>query len=621
VKGSRPETPSSATHAQREKEIERLRRRVAEFAYSTADDGPAFLRAGPARHATFEHTLRCTACEMHSKARSAADGPAMDQEVGDLAEFGLKRQLLWDDWPIAWSCNVRREQGKPSRPGSIVLRADRQWEGYTFGFYGTVLKDTSMPGLPFKMWYRPFESGMALAVSDDGVAWRKPALNLVQNITVVHQWTNERVMQVPSESNVLPIGMELTLGEHLAVEPLDAPSHQGVRYIAAHSCLQQSEERWTDVCVAFSKDGLQWRPYRAGARVPPASAPPAAAQEAARRRRHNHVAESVVPRGLNAVAPGPADSYVQLTQLEDSLVMTTRRNFPLSEPNFKWRGVRGVRVLRHQGRLPASRVEGAIAAAAHEEMLRNATAWDLEVEYKLDMQYGVHEHLRRQIYSLTITKLHGIFIGLFAILDWPKDSPSDPDSDKVRLYFATSRDGLHFDLSFIYADQILLPPGTPGAWDHGSMLPASRLVTTETQHMLYYEASSRVHEERFAVGEFNKVGLAAWRLDGLAYLCSACPNEQVWAELTTRRFILRGTGVEVSLDVQEGGELRTCLLSEGGADLPGLACAEAIPITQSGSHMKAAWKSMAKLGSLFGSVIRLRFRFRSAHIYAFQVLP
>ena len=165
-------------------DLERLRRRVREFSMSLPDDGPEFLRSGPARHATFEHTLRCTACGVHNKARNSADGPTLGGSYdGGVADFGLRRQLFWDDWAILTSCNVRRQQATPfSR--QTVLRADRPWEGYTFGFYGTVLYEPKaaessrykMRCRPdhrlnrdlnsrYKMWYRPFESGMAVATS------------------------------------------------------------------------------------------------------------------------------------------------------------------------------------------------------------------------------------------------------------------------------------------------------------------------------------------------------------------------------------------------------------------------------------------------------------------------
>ena len=37
-----------------------------------------------------------------------------------------------------------------------------------------------------------------------------------------------------------------------------------------------------------------------------------------------------------------------------------------------------------------------------------------------------------QIYSLTVTDLGaGLFLGLFAVLEWPKDAAPQPDADQV----------------------------------------------------------------------------------------------------------------------------------------------------------------------------------------------
>ena len=53
---------------------------------------------------------------------------------------------------------------------------------------------------------------------------------------------------------------------------------------------------------------------------------------------------------IEAVAVGPADSYVQVKPITDGYLLITRYEFPMMPPtdqNFKWRGARGVRVLHN----------------------------------------------------------------------------------------------------------------------------------------------------------------------------------------------------------------------------------------------------------------------------------
>ena len=103
----------------------------------------------------------------------------------------------------------------------------------------------------------------------------------------------------------------------------------------------------------------------------------------------------------------------------------------------------------------------------------------------------------------------------------------------MRTYLATSRDGVHFDLEWVYAEQELVPHGecrpppychAPGRrnpsadnlfeagnpedsipldelccpFDHSITIPASQLLTVRGEHKMYYEGRSAFHENRYA---------------------------------------------------------------------------------------------------------------------------
>ena len=75
-----------------------------------------------------------------------------------------------------------RELEPPRKyPLNPILASDHPAEGNWTSFYGSVLRRPDTRA--WQMWYTVFKSkGVALAYaeSDDGIAWRKPALDIVK---------------------------------------------------------------------------------------------------------------------------------------------------------------------------------------------------------------------------------------------------------------------------------------------------------------------------------------------------------------------------------------------------------------------------------------------------------
>lgn len=548
------EVPAVALHA----EHEHLRRRIREFEHTPSDEGPGFLRAS----ARFGHVLRCSTCGLG--AQSSVSGPV---------KIGTAKQLLWDDHVIHSVCNLRRSQGV-ALFRKVVMRADSEWEGYTFGLYGTVLFEQNV----FKMWYRPFENGVAYAESTDGLHWSKIPLGLVPAGIVEHKWTNERPIQIGPQSNILAFGLERTIGEHPAVE---RAANGG--YVAGISCLHDnSQDMWTDVCAAQSDDGLRWETL-GELRVPDAN-----------RSNWTHP---------DAIAPGPADSYTQLVPPEQpggEYTLIARDNLPLWEPNFKWRATRGVRIL--QGK---------------------AGVWREPSRFSLDREYGAPwEHLRWQIYSMTVTKIcSGLWLALWNILEWPKDKSGHGGTDVVRIYGGVTRSLTRgFDLDWIYARSPLINTGQAQGFDGGTVLSASQMVTTEDGHWLFYEACTRQHENRFTVGGANTIAAAKFRLDGLWFLSP--DKEDRWGSMTTKPLLVEGSELILSADRAEGGSLAVEVLGANGDSIIGMGCSQSVTV-QRADGVFCDWENEGvtsrSLESLRGKVVRLRVHAFRAKLYAFQI--
>src|SRR5262245_16802152 len=90
-------------------------------------------------------------------------------------EVGLQKQLFLDDYLVASTTNVfRRIQPAEKSKSNPVIRQTEVWEDPFNILYGSVIRD----GAQYKAWYKS-GPGVSYAVSDDGIHWIKPPLDLV----------------------------------------------------------------------------------------------------------------------------------------------------------------------------------------------------------------------------------------------------------------------------------------------------------------------------------------------------------------------------------------------------------------------------------------------------------
>lgn len=107
-----------------------------------------------------------------------ATAAATPRSQGDLTG---PWQLLADDHLVADKVNVRRTYHPFVKyPGNPVVTADRPWEGRSVYLYGTVLPGAE--GRGYRMWYHGWagEYRNLYATSEDGIAWTKPDLGLIE---------------------------------------------------------------------------------------------------------------------------------------------------------------------------------------------------------------------------------------------------------------------------------------------------------------------------------------------------------------------------------------------------------------------------------------------------------
>ena len=170
--------------------------------------------------------------------------------TGTYIDVGDRKQLFLDDaFLVQRAEGVRYVMHQPVKhPENPLLVADKPWERQV-QLYGSVLWDEEEK--THKMWYtnrgRKYGKDSAVqvgyAVSEDGTEWHKPELGLVEN-------------EGSAANNlVLDPGPGGSGGVCVLKTPWDADASR--RY----KMLYKTIEEGGGLKVAFSPDGIHWKPY------------------------------------------------------------------------------------------------------------------------------------------------------------------------------------------------------------------------------------------------------------------------------------------------------------------------------------------------------------------------
>jgi hypothetical protein len=253
------------------------------------------------------------------------------------------------------------------------------------------------------------------------------------------------------------------------------------------------------------------------------------------------------------------------------------------------------------------------------------TEWHTTSELLLDRE-GPDEHRRRQIYAMTDWIYCDVHFGLFAVYEWPSDFSEGRKTDHVKrherdvmnYYLATSRDGDHWDWSWIYEGRPLIARGGDSAWDKDMILPANWIVNHDDRHWIYYGGAN----ERHGVAEIaqperdSAIGLASLPMDRFIGLHAADKPGVV----TTKPFKLEGRNVQVNADCH-AGKLAVEILDAEGKTISGFTAADAQAVEHR-DELRATlrWRERSDCSEMFGRNIQLRFHLENATLFSFQVL-
>ena len=287
----------------------------------------------------------------------APDTVASQPETPDLANVGLRKQLLVDDYVVADTSHLVRRLGKIKREngGQPVMEPNAREYPLYFGVYSTVLRDEDR----FKMWYlatnRP-EYDIGYAESQDGFHWKRPNVGRGGENNFVFQGHGFSCFIDPDEKN---------------------PEH---RFKAAYGPAGTYLRSQKTVHLAHSADGIHWTAYNNGRAILDR-----------KRRNHPHI------EGRKFVAAGDTHNYI--TRDPDT------RQYRLFTRDIYVGPVEGEN----------RRVSRGSRSMTNPDIKADPKNWTMVRSWEFDRE-GPEEYTQRQIYALTDWIYEGVHIALMSVL-------------------------------------------------------------------------------------------------------------------------------------------------------------------------------------------------------------
>lgn len=501
-------------------------------------------------------TLVLSVIGQESRGQVSVDGgPNVDEAV--LFSF--------DDHAIPWRDNVavtpvpaqkhpanpvlrRGAEGTPDHGHAIlygsVLHIGGKFRMWYLGMFETEIKAGQAPG-----WWRP----MCYAESDDGIAWTKPELGLVE----FNGNTRNNICRIESEVPSLA-----KVNDFLSVihEPHDPDPQRRYKcvYIAhppfedvrgGRSGIGPNERRWGAFIAAASRDGLNWnvigdRPMNAGG--------------------ERFEVSGIYRFGNFYYAPGQLISpwSWRMDGSDIGRVMLAYRS-----PDFvNWSRAKATSFAR-PGQLTATPITG-------QQTHMGAGLWNRG----------------------------NVLVGLYGM--W-QDAEKKPEDGKywnqgvaIDLGLIVSNNGIHFREPL--PDHKVIARGAEGEWDSIALLQGHAFVNVGDRTMMWYS-----HWDTGGKLQNMEIGLATMRRDGFGYLSRKVANSPahvVTAPITTTAAAKIFVNVE---GVSNDAPLTVELLDEFDRAMPNYSGDNSAIVSTAGTRTEVVWSRPTPAGKPFALRVSL----------------
>lgn len=424
---------------------------------------------------------------------------------------------------IAAVDTVNFSQGQIAKHGGPVIVPEHPWEGVLTYLYGSVVKTTI-----YKMWYQAGGVYVGYAQSRDGIRWEKP---LVKVFTVDQPRVGPTVASPDGEGELCASGARPLRVQSNVVSDLHMPS---VIYDPGDRARPYKLFGYTDrgYCVAFSKDGIHFKPAESNPVIPLLKYP----------------AKNSRKTWFSDVAPvfrdTRAGNFVSHVKTYDSDAEgRTRRcvEYAESDDFIHWS--------------------------------EPVTLWmpgdDLD-------QLAVEKGFRwADFYGLCAFNHGDGYLGLLWVFFIDYEIEQGTHEGKIEVFLASSADGKNWQR---LSDTPLIP-ASPFGWDAGMITTANQPVILKDRILLYYGGSNFSHGSGEKGKEYDEqsdrfaIGLATLRKDGFVYASS--PR----GHLTTAPLKSKKGIIKINADCARGKVVIDVLPGAGSAKSYTMARIDALDYT------------------------------------------
>jgi len=489
------------------------------------------------------------------------------------------RQLFVDDFLIE-STTLSRVWHKPVKhPGNPILKPERPWEmgrgvtpmaaPFSDGcFYDPMTKQ-------FMLWYSAgWYDSTALAVSKDGVNWKRPAFGFFEDGDNLVMLKDQPLWRRDTVSVWL---------DHHASDPAE-------RFKATMFCRTGEVGGKVDSynpgqLLLASPDGVHWT-IRGQTKH---------SKDNTTMFYNPFRKKWVLSHRIHIKHDDGRYERARAYWETDDLFSAAAEDAYEKEPPVFWSCI------------------DALDLAGHRESLKTATP-----ESRPDIELG-NSNLP-QVYKIDATPYESLMVGLFEILTGPTNTECARQGipKTTGLQIAFSRDGFHWDR---HRETFIGCTRKPGSWERGyiSSCGGGCLVVGDELWFYYgaFKGDPTNTTEYYVWGGIyanGATGLAKLRRDGFASM-DAGKNEGV---LTTRPVMFSGEHLFVNLAATEG-ELRVELLDRNNNTIAPFTLDNCRPVTGDSASMRVAWKDADDLSQLAGQPVRFRFSLKNGSLYAFWI--
>jgi hypothetical protein len=505
-----------------------------------------------------------------SRSRKPRSVPYLDHPPA-VIPIDVGRQLLVDDFLIERT-DLKRSFHYPEKYGknpliapstSLELKGGR---GVASVFNDGVWFDPDLQ--KFKMWYHAgwFE-GTALALSDDGLSWHRPELDVV-----------------PGTNRVLPAaGHGRRDGSAIWLDWLAGNPEQRWKMF-----LFERPEQTYGGQIFTSADGVHWsQPTR--------------------------------------VSPVGDNTTIFFNPFRRKWVYSFR-----SWEGQRARGYRECDDLLSGAQFDGYDVPWNLAddldtpdpdivamRPKDEEIRREAAAKGVSFD-KLLAKTRVDYGDPTQLYNLDAAPYESLMLGVFSIFRGPANSVCDKQKIPkiLDLELAYSRDGFHWHRPD--RTPFLASTRKAGDWDRAYLHIAATVCNVVDDRLFFYYGGWTGLKPDGSGDMYSggSTGVAFLRRDGFASLDA---GEQT-GTLTTRPLRFGGQELFVNVAAPQG-ELRVEVLDEQQHVIAPFARENSRPMQVDSTRQRVSWRSAENLSALAGKQVRFRFHLRQGSLYSFWVSP